>query len=361
MRSQGAVRVFLAVIATMSWMAVSSMLILLNKYIMVDLKFAYPMLVSAMGMFMSGVLSFLCCRVFDLVDAKAPVNFNFWLTKILPVGFFMAVTLWTGNEVYLVDKDSPVGFFTGRHPGGLATTSLYLAGLEDPNTPMMMSVLLVAAGTGLAAYGEVNLSIMGMIFMFSSETGEAVRLVMTQHLLVGLKFHPIEGLMYLAPACCGWLMLGGLIFEYPRMIAAGGIGTIQVLGTVKNSLLVVFGVVFLGEVVTGVQGIGYCVSLLGFGWYNQIKMAQIAAAAHKDGKDQSYQAVKTEEDLDIDVIMIHGIQGGELPPLKSSPPWIRVAVSGGGDPRPGPSAQPAGVSWGSVDLPGGPRGTARSL
>ena len=35
-------------------------------------------------------------------------------------------------------------------------------------------------GTAMAAYGELNLSIIGLIYMFSSETGEAIRLVMTQ-------------------------------------------------------------------------------------------------------------------------------------------------------------------------------------
>lgn len=44
-----------------------------------------------------------------------------------------------------------------------------------------------------------------------------------QWLLTGLKFHPIEGLMYLAPACCVWLMFGAAILEYPKVIFCCGL------------------------------------------------------------------------------------------------------------------------------------------
>lgn len=47
--------------------------------------------------------------------------------------------------------------------------------------------------------------------------------------------------------------------------------TVQVLGTVKNAALVIFCVIFLAERVTGLQGTGYTVSLLGFSWYQYIK------------------------------------------------------------------------------------------
>lgn len=56
---------------------------------MVDLKFKYPMTVSGMGMAMSGLLSYLCCRVFGIVEAKQQITWQFWFQKILPVGFFM--------------------------------------------------------------------------------------------------------------------------------------------------------------------------------------------------------------------------------------------------------------------------------
>ena len=42
----------------------------------------------------------------------------------------------------------------------------------------------------LASSQELNLSVLGLIIMFLSEGFESARLVMTQILLVGLKFHP---------------------------------------------------------------------------------------------------------------------------------------------------------------------------
>ena len=68
--------------------------------------------------------------------------------------------------------------------------ALFFAGLEVPNKRLISSVVLIALGTAIASYGEINLSILGVIFMLLSESFEATRLVMTQILLVGLKFHP---------------------------------------------------------------------------------------------------------------------------------------------------------------------------
>jgi hypothetical protein len=53
--------------------------------------------------------------------------------------------------------------------------------------------------------------------------------------------------------------------------------TLKVLGTVKNALLVVVMVALFKEVVTVTQAWGYFTSLVGFAWYNQLKLRQIAA------------------------------------------------------------------------------------
>lgn len=49
----------------------------------------------------------------------------------------------------------------------------------------------------------------------------------------------------------------------------------QVLGTVKNALVVYMGIALLHEQVTMLQGIGYGTSVAAFFWYQQIKMNEM--------------------------------------------------------------------------------------
>ena len=71
---------------------------------------------------------------------------------------------------------------------------LFVAGLETLTVRLVTALALVTFGTALASLGEVNLSLVGIGCMLASETFEAVRLVMTQILLVEHKFHPSESL-----------------------------------------------------------------------------------------------------------------------------------------------------------------------
>jgi type IV secretory pathway VirB2 component (pilin) len=70
--------------------------------------------------------------------------------------------------------------------------SLFVAGLESPTRRLVASVSCIALGTALASAGEVNLDLTGVAVMMLSELFESIRLVMTQLLLTGLRFHPSE-------------------------------------------------------------------------------------------------------------------------------------------------------------------------
>lgn len=92
-------RLTIATFACIAYMGSASSLILLNKYILSNDGFGYPMALSSLGMGFSSIASHVYCKAFGLNSEGAQVSMYDFTTRFMPVGFFMALSLYTGNLV----------------------------------------------------------------------------------------------------------------------------------------------------------------------------------------------------------------------------------------------------------------------
>jgi drug/metabolite transporter (DMT)-like permease len=154
------------------------------------------MVVGSMGMLASSIAAFIMCKVLHFTDSSVHVSAGFYCRRMIPVGVAMAITVWTGNLVYLYLTVSFTQMLKAAGPVFIMV-AMFLAKLETPTAQLMGSVLTICAGLIIAGSGEVNMSIVGVLVMLISEVGEAVRLVLTQILLQDLQLGPLDGLLYL--------------------------------------------------------------------------------------------------------------------------------------------------------------------
>lgn len=194
--------------------------------------------------------------------------------------------------------------------------TLFAFQLEQPTPQLIGSVLIIAAGTGLASAAEGNFVVMGVIIMIISIQADALRLVLIQYVMTNLSSHPMVALKSLAPACTAWMLLGTYLFEYSAMLEANAFGkmvakpwlylvaasmgfavnslcyiaikltsslTIKVVGVAKDAGVVLCSVLMLGERVTKLQVAGYMCALGGFGLYNYVKYRMAEAARDAAG------------------------------------------------------------------------------
>ncbi|PNW79264.1 hypothetical protein CHLRE_09g408428v5 [Chlamydomonas reinhardtii] len=357
----------LTIAACISWMSASSWAILVNKHIMVNLKFAYPCTIAWMGLATTTLASLTALHAarllprhlrmelgfapqpgssssssssssgssssssgalaglsalsagvgvgsgaggggWGLLGVGRGVSGRYYLTRVLPTGFFMALTFTTGNMGYLYLTVAFVQMLKAFCPV-VTMLLLFAARLEAPSGRLCGAVGLIAAGVALASYGELNLSLFGLCAMLVSVVAESVRLVLTQYLMAAgaAPLHPLEGLFFISSACTAVLAGQAALTEWPRLAAGGHWAllrlhpgsfaaaaccgflvnmlaitviklasslTLKVLGTVKDAALVTIGIVFLKEHVSSLQLVGYSISMVGFAAYNAIKAQQ---------------------------------------------------------------------------------------
>eukprot|EP00605_Chrysophyceae_sp_TOSAG23-4_P002455 GSChrysophyteH1.ASY1.ANO1.2714.1 assembled CDS len=286
------------------YMVIGPALILLNKHILTDLDFPYPMFLSGLGVAVSALVARLIVMFgFVQLSKKEQVEGHLWYKRVLPVGLAHAGTLAFGNTVYLLLNVGFIQMLKSFTPVIILLTSV-IAKLENPNLPTMFSVAVISLGTAATCSYTPELSILGLVVMFLAELTEAIRLLMTQFLLQNLKFGIIEGQYVLAPATAFWLFFASFCYEGSEMYSAGALSvirknfmvfllastmglcvnfmsylviqvtsslTMKVLGSVRNIFTIVMGVVLYGDLVTFKVASGYGITLVGFFLYNVAK------------------------------------------------------------------------------------------
>ena len=94
--------------ACLLYLSIGPSLIIVNRAILKDRAFNYPMAVSGLGLLCSTAVSFTLvhCRCVRREHANA-ITLKFYVYNLLPIGAALATTLAAGNAVYMY---LPVGF-----------------------------------------------------------------------------------------------------------------------------------------------------------------------------------------------------------------------------------------------------------
>lgn len=189
----------LTLLYVLAYLVIGPALILVNKRILKDIGFHFPMMVSGIGQAASALGSAIVIHVLRLqpLQSSAQVTWPFYLKNMMVVGASTAASLCFGNAGYLYLTVSFVQILKAFTPV-FVVAMLFVTAVETPTRRVSCSVFMICVGTAIASAGETNFSSVGLLIMFAAETCEATRLVLTQKLLTNLKFPAMEGLYYVS-------------------------------------------------------------------------------------------------------------------------------------------------------------------
>eukprot|EP00450_Noctiluca_scintillans_P022868 CAMPEP_0194520642 /NCGR_PEP_ID=MMETSP0253-20130528/54710_1 /TAXON_ID=2966 /ORGANISM="Noctiluca scintillans" /LENGTH=342 /DNA_ID=CAMNT_0039364911 /DNA_START=1 /DNA_END=1029 /DNA_ORIENTATION=- len=309
------------VLACSCFMVVGPTLMLLNKHIMEDFDFPYPITLCGIG-----VLSSACVAKVAVMTGFAhirPATLDALHGKYFYIVFsfalMKALTLACGNAVYLHLSVGLIQMLKAMTPS-IVLVVMYFSSVELPPSRAVWCLVLITFGTIAEVKGELGYEVGGLLLMTVSCTSEAVSMVMSQKMLQNLKFSEIETMYFLSPptffiicvpaALWEWGSLlrntRYLVFmEHPlEMLAAASLGmvvtllgfltvrltssiTVKILNTGRCVGLVFIGMIFYGEHRSVHQLMAYGVSLLGFLGYNFFTLSHrkqlVATSVDKDG------------------------------------------------------------------------------
>ncbi|KAL2140889.1 hypothetical protein VTI28DRAFT_3079 [Corynascus sepedonium] len=282
------------------WIALSSSVILFNKWILSTLGFAYPVLLTTFHLGFASVMTQLLARYTTLLDGRKSVKMTgrVYLRAIVPIGFFFSLSLICGNLTYLYLSVAFIQMLKATTPVAVLLSSWAL-GVSQPNLKVFLNVSAIVVGVIIASIGEIKFVWIGFIYQIAGIIFEALRLTMVQRLLSSAEFKmdPLVSLYYFAPVCAAMNFVVALFWEIPKVtmseVYSVGLFTfflngmcafllnvsvvfligktsslvLTLCGVLKDVLLVVASMIIWGTQVTALQFFGYSIALGGMIYY----------------------------------------------------------------------------------------------
>lgn len=282
------------------WIALSSSVILFNKWILSTAKFEYPLFLTTWHQVFATIMTQLMARFTKILDSRhnVPMTPHTYGRAIVPIGVMFSLSLVCGNLAYLTLSVSFIQMLKATTAVAtlLATWAFRIA---PPNVKVLGNVTVIVLGVVIASFGEIKFVFSGFMFQVGGVVFEALRLVLVQRLLSSgdFKMDPLVSLYYFAPACAVTNGLFTAIVELPRLTMEDiyGLGPMILLanafvafllnvsgvlligktsavvltmsGVLKDVLLVFASMILFHDPVTGQQFFGYSIALAGLVYY----------------------------------------------------------------------------------------------
>ncbi|KAK4697239.1 hypothetical protein P7C71_g802, partial [Lecanoromycetidae sp. Uapishka_2] len=299
-----------------TWITLSSSIILFNKWILSTAKFHYPVTLTCWHLTFATIMTQIMARTTTLLDGRKTVKMTgrVYLRAIVPIGAMFSLSLICGNLTYLylsvafiqMLKVSQDGMMLMLRPPAdyvnQATTPVavlfagWVMGVEKADLKVLFNVSFIVIGVIIASFGEIKFVLIGVLFQLGGIVFEATRLVMVQRLLSSAeyKMDPLVSLYYFAPICAIMNFCVALIFEIPKIsmaeiqnvgpwillsnamvafalnvsVIGRTSGLVMTLcGVLKDILLVAASIAIWGTPISGLQYFGYSIALCGLVYY----------------------------------------------------------------------------------------------
>ncbi|GJN66184.1 hypothetical protein PLICBS_000200 [Purpureocillium lilacinum] len=203
----------------MSWIFLSNLTILLNKWLIDTAGFRYPILLACWHFIFTSVTIHILARTTTLLDSRHSLHITprIYARTIIPIGVCFSLSLICSNVVYLYLSVAFIQMLNAANPVAVLAVS-WIWGVADPSTSTLLNMLLIVAGAAIASFGEIQFSTIGFVFQAGGIIFGAIRLVMIQVLVSrkGMRMDPLVGLYYFGPACAIMTLAAALFIEVPR-------------------------------------------------------------------------------------------------------------------------------------------------